>query len=59
MKSKGTGNIPVPNVGPKNGGNLPSHNVGDAPGPKGNAGSPSGTAGSYTKGCAVGTAKHK
>jgi len=59
MKSKGTGNLSTPNVGPGNGGNLPTSNVGKAPGPGGKSDGPMKDGGSYKSGCAVGTKKFK
>lgn len=59
MKSKGTGNIMVPNVTSKNGGNLPTHNVGSPPGPMGSAGGAMKNGGSYMNGAKPGTVKAK
>ena len=59
MKHKGTGSKSFPNVSSKNGGNLPTHNVGDAPGAKGSSNGPMKNGGRYSKGCKVGTVKAK
>ena len=59
MKSKGTGNIAVPNVTSSNGGNLPTCNVGKSPGPMGSAGGIMKSGGSYSKGSAPGAVKAK
>lgn len=60
MKGKGTGNTSIPNVGPGNGGNLPSHNVADAPGSKGSSGGPNHkNGGGFKSGSAIGTKKFK